>query len=75
MSKADIVILKKEEHAFDPSNSLSAVTWSSFEGRRFNVKVEATYHRGAMVRDGTEIKNEAGGDHGFLGPTLVSKAV
>ena len=75
MSNADIVILKKEEHAFDPSNSLSAVTWSSFEGRRFNVKVEATYRRGAMVRDGTEIKNEAGGDHGFLRPTLVSKAV
>ena len=75
MSNADIVILKKEEHAFDPSNSLSAVTWSSFEGRRFNVKVEATYRRREMVRDGPEIKDEAGGDHRFLRPTLVSKAV
>ena len=75
MSNADIVILKKEDNAFAPSNSLSAMTWSSFEGRRFNVKVEATYRRGAMVRDRIEIKNEAGGDHRFLRPTLVSNAV
>ncbi len=67
---ADIVVLKKEEYAFDPSTSLSAVTWSSFEGRRFSVKVAATYCRGALVWDGTDIKNDAGGDQRFLRPTL-----
>ena len=67
---ADIVILKKEPHKFDPSNSQSAVTWSSFDGRRFNVKVAATYCRGELVWDGSGIKNQAGGAARFVRPTL-----
>lgn len=68
---ADIVILKKEKYAFDPSTSQSAVTWSSFEGRQFNVKVAATYLRGSLIWDGGEIKNQPGGEARFLRPTLA----
>ena len=72
---ADVVILKREAHEFDPSNSLSAVTWSAFAGRRFNVKVAATYSRGVLIWDGTEIKNSAGGEHRFLRPTISGSNV
>ncbi|HSS86458.1 MAG TPA: amidohydrolase family protein, partial [Reyranella sp.] len=49
---ADIVIVQPERYAFDPSHSLSAVQWSSFEGRTFNVRVAATYCRGVLAFDG-----------------------
>ena len=64
---ADIVILKPELYAFDPSTSLSAVQWSSFEGRRFEVKVAATWCRGSLAYADGRVRNEAG--HGrFLRP-------
>jgi len=69
---ADIVILKPEVHAYDPSTSLSAVQWSSFEGRQFNVRVAATYCRGALAFDGSRIANAAG--HGrFLRPRAAAR--
>ena len=71
---ADIAVLKKEQYAFDPSNSLSAVTWSSFAGRRFNVRVQATYCRGVLIWDGSEMKNTAGGEQRFVRPTLPGNA-
>ena len=67
---ADIAVLEKEEYNFDPSASQSAVTWSSFAGRRFTVKVAATYCRGDLVWDGAQIKNTAGGESRFLRPAL-----
>ena len=67
---ADIAVLKKEQYEFDPSNSLSAVSWSSFAGRRFNVRVAATYSRGELIWDGAALKNAAGGEKRFLRPTL-----
>lgn len=57
---ADIVVLKPETYRFDPSTSLSAVQWSSFEGREFQVKVAATYVRGALAWDGQSLVNAAG---------------
>jgi allantoinase len=57
---ADIVILKPEKYRYDPSNSLSAVTWSSFEDREFTVKVDATFVRGALAWDGNKITNTKG---------------
>jgi allantoinase len=62
---ADMVLLKPERYAFDPSNSLSAVQWSSFECMEFTVRVAATYCRGALVFDGHKIVNQAG-DGQFL---------
>lgn len=64
---ADIIVLSPETYLFDPSRSLSAVQWSSFEGRRFTVKVAATYCRGQLVFDGNGIVNQAG-DGRFLRP-------
>jgi allantoinase len=57
---ADVVLLKHDPHAFDPSGSLSAVQWSSFEGRRFDVRVAATYCRGELTFDGNRIRNAKG---------------
>lgn len=59
-SDADIVILKPEKYRYDPSTSLSAVNWSSSEGREFQVKVAATYVRGALAWDGKGIINAKG---------------
>ena len=67
---ADIVVLKPETYAFDPSNSQGAVTWSSFEGREFRMRVAATYSNGKLVWDGNAIVNKPGGDHRFVRPTL-----
>ncbi|MGB7194197.1 MAG: amidohydrolase family protein [Collimonas pratensis] len=64
---ADIIVLSPETYLFDPSHSLSAVQWSSFEGRQFTVKVAATYCRGQLVFDGEKIVNRAG-DGRFLRP-------
>jgi allantoinase len=62
---ADITVLERGKFPFDPSKSLSAVRWSSFEGREFTVRVAATYVRGKTVWDGARICNEAG-DGRFL---------
>ena len=64
---ADIVILKPEKYRFDPSHSLSAVNWSSFEGREFTVRIDATYVRGQLAWDGRQVVNGKG--HGrFVRP-------
>lgn len=68
---ADIVILKPEKYRYDPSMSLSAVTWSSLEGREFHVKVAATYLRGALAWDGKGITNGKGSGQ-FVRPNKVS---
>jgi allantoinase len=65
---ADIVVLKPERYRFDPSNSLSAVTWSSFEGMEFHVRVAATFLRGTLAWDGRRIVNRKG-DGQFLRPS------
>ena len=64
---ADIVVLEPGRFPFDPSKSLSAVKWSSYEGREFTVRVAATYVRGALAWDGSAIRNNAG-DGRFLRP-------
>lgn len=64
---ADIVILKPEHYNFDPSTSLSAVTWSSFEGREFHVRVVGTYLRGELAWDGRAVTNSQGSGK-FLRP-------
>ena len=57
---ADIVVVARDGTPFDPSRSLSAVTWSSFAGMAMDVRVVATWCRGELVyRDGA-IRNEAG---------------
>lgn len=57
---ADIVVLEPGRFVFDPSKSLSAVTWSSFEGREFTVRVATTFVRGALAWDGAKIRTAPG---------------
>ncbi len=57
---ADIVLLKPEVYLFDPSHSLAAVQWSSFEGMEFTARVCATYCRGQLVFDGSKIVTPPG---------------
>lgn len=64
---ADIVIVAPGRYRYDPSRSLSAVQWSSFEDREFSVRVAATWCRGQLVYDGKGIVNRAG-DGTFLRP-------
>ena len=64
---ADIVLLKPERYPFDPSKSLAAVQWSSFEGMEFTVRVVATWCRGQLVYDGAKIVNAPGSGR-FLRP-------
>ncbi|MBP6019148.1 MAG: amidohydrolase family protein [Burkholderiaceae bacterium] len=70
---ADIAILKPETYKFDPANSLSAVKWSSFEGREFQVRVAATYVRGQLAWDGSSIRNTAGSGQ-FVRPHQATTA-
>jgi allantoinase len=64
---ADIVVLEPGRFIFDASKSLSAVQWSSFDGREMRVRVGATYVRGALAFDGNRVVNAAGYG-GFLRP-------
>ena len=68
---ADIVILEPGRFVFDASKSLSAVQWSSFDGREMRVRVGATYVRGNLAYDGTRVVNAAGFG-GFLRPHALA---
>ena len=68
---ADIVVAESGRFVFDASKSLSAVQWSSFDGREMRIRVGATFVRGQLAYDGTGIVNKAG--HGrFQRPRLES---
>ncbi|MGP8164141.1 MAG: dihydroorotase [Steroidobacteraceae bacterium] len=64
---ADIVVAEPGRFAFDAAKSLSAVQWSSFDGRTMHIRVAATFVRGQLVFDGSRIVNQAG-DGRFLRP-------
>ena len=64
---ADIVVAEPGRFAFDAAKSLSAVQWSSFNGRTMHIRVAATFVRGQLVFDGSGIVNQAG-DGRFLRP-------
>jgi allantoinase len=57
---ADIVIAEPGRFVFDASKSLSAVQWSSFDGREMRIRIGATFVRGQPVFDGAGIVNQAG---------------
>ena len=68
---ADIVVLQPGRFPHDPSRSLSAVRWSTFEDRLFSVRVAATWVRGALAWDGTRIRNNAGTGR-FIPPSATA---
>jgi len=70
---ADIVVAEPGRFVFDASKSLSAVKWSSFDGREMRIRVAATFVRGLLAFDGSGIVNKPG--HGrFLAPRLKGGA-
>lgn len=71
---ADFVLVKPDPHPHDPSGSLSAVQWSSFEGMEFDVSVAGTWCRGEQVFDGRRVVNAPGGHARFLRPHGVVAA-
>jgi allantoinase len=57
---ADIAVVEPGRFVFDASKSLSAAEWSAFDGREMTVRVAATFLRGALVYDGTNIVTAPG---------------
>jgi allantoinase len=70
---ADIVVAEPGRFAFDASKSLSAVQWSSFDGREMRIRVGATFLRGRLIFDGSSVMNQAG-DGRFQRPQTVPAA-
>jgi allantoinase len=66
---ADIVVAEPGRFKFDASKSLSAVQWSSFDGREMRIRVGATFVRGELVFDGRGVVNQAGNGR-FLRPRM-----
>jgi allantoinase len=70
---ADLVVVEPGRFKFDAANSLSAVKWSSFDGREMRIRVASTYLRGRQVYDGRQVLNEAGAGR-FLRPESRPRA-
>ena len=70
---ADIVVAEPGRFTFDASKSLSAVQWSSFDGREMRIRVGATFVRGQLAYDGEKIVNRAGRGR-FLRPQVGAGA-
>jgi allantoinase len=65
----DVAIVEPGEFIYDPSNSLSAVKWSAYDGRRMTAKVRATFLRGELAFGDGKICNAPGSGR-FLRPSL-----
>lgn len=54
--EADIVVMRRDPHRYDPAASgHNFVTWSPYEGIELPFRVEATFLRGENVFDGLEV--------------------
>ena len=57
---ADIVVVEEGAFTWDEAAALDGLNWSPFHGQTFDVRVAATYLRGAPAWDGNAICNSAG---------------
>ena len=57
---ADIVVLEEGAFTWDEAAAHDGLNWSPFHGETFDVRVAATYLRGAPAWDGNAICNTAG---------------
>ena len=64
---SDIAICEPGRFKFDAAMSLSAVKWSSFDGREMRIRVTSTYLRGQKIFEDGKLLNTAG-DGRFLRP-------
>lgn len=58
--EADLAILEEGAFVYDEASAHDGLAWSPFHGATFDVRVAATYLRGAPAWDGKEIVNTAG---------------
>jgi allantoinase len=57
---ADLVVVEEGAFPWDEAASHDGLAWSPFHGETFDMRVAATYLRGALAWDGTEIRHAAG---------------
>jgi allantoinase len=57
---ADIAVAEPGRFKFDASKSVSAVQWSSFDGREMRIRVRSTFLRGQLAFNGRVVVNSAG---------------
>jgi allantoinase len=67
---ADFAIVRNERWKFDASKTLDGLNWSPYDGDTFGVRVQATFVRGRLVWNGSEIEGEPG--YGVFVPRLAS---
>lgn len=58
--EADLAVLEEGAFVWDESAAHDGLEWSPFHGETFDVRVAATYLRGAPAWDGTTVCNAAG---------------
>jgi allantoinase len=66
---ADITVVEPGRFRFEGASSLSAVKWSSFDGREMRIRVASTFLRGRKVYEAGKVLNAAG-DGRFLRPQV-----
>ncbi len=63
---ADIVVLSPEPYLFQAANNHDELNWSPYDGERFAGRITATFVRGTLVWNGSEIVGRPG--HGRFVP-------
>jgi allantoinase len=67
---ADLAIVRNAEWKFDASQTLDGLNWSPYDGEIFTARTQATFVRGQLVWNGTQIEGKPG--HGVFIPRLSS---
>ena len=64
-SDADLLVLRREEYAFDEATivDLPATRWSPYHGMRLQARVAATVLRGRLIWDGSRVLSVPGDGH------------
>ena len=64
-SDADLLVLRREEYAFDEATivDLPPTRWSPYHGMRMQARVAATMLRGRLIWDGAQVLSAPGGGH------------
>lgn len=57
---ADLAIVEEGRFLWDESTAHDGLRWSPFHGKTFDIRVVATYLRGALAWDGTAVVNSPG---------------
>jgi allantoinase len=67
---ADLAIVRHAPWKFDASKTLDGLNWSPYHGDLFTARTQATFVRGRLIWNGTQIVSDPG--HGVFVPRLRS---